>query len=119
MGATTSYVATTGTCSSIPTANVGASNCAGQWSSGMLTCTIQKPEYTAAQCASAMGMWAYKAGYAPTTSPPPPPCACTTGSACPTSRLCGTCLINGVCTSAFTTSADCTMFNNGARWCGK
>ncbi|OQR84208.1 hypothetical protein ACHHYP_13723 [Achlya hypogyna] len=114
MGLTTStYVATTGTCASVPAATVASTNCAGQWNAAASVCTVQKPSYTAAQCASDMGVWTYKAGYEPN------PCACTSGSGCPTSKICTTCLINGVCTSAFPVTADCLMFNNGARWCGK
>ncbi|EQC37384.1 hypothetical protein SDRG_04988 [Saprolegnia diclina VS20] len=61
-----------------------------------------------------------------TTSPPTPPpaqtattCACTMGSACPSSGMCGGCLANGVCTSAFSVAADCVVLNVGAKWCGK
>ncbi|OQR84445.1 hypothetical protein THRCLA_10826 [Thraustotheca clavata] len=119
------YVGTAGTCSGVPAPNMDPTNCQGQWSpfSGT-TCTINKLSITSDQCKGLSGNWAVAS---PTPAPPPAPtpaptanpCACKTGAACPSTGLCGSCIVNGVCSSIYPTSAECTSFVNGAKWCGK
>ncbi|KDO21627.1 hypothetical protein SPRG_12866 [Saprolegnia parasitica CBS 223.65] len=109
--ASSTIVATTGTCSGIMSnPPVTATSCKGSWNPSSATCTIQQPSFTSGSCS---GVWAWAPNYGPFGAA----CACVSGAGCPSSKLCTGCLKNGVCSGDFTTASECNTFAN-AKWCG-
>ncbi|RHY71781.1 hypothetical protein DYB30_010426 [Aphanomyces astaci] len=103
--------------------------CDGVWDGKANTCTIWDPTFTKDKCQIKSDyQWAAKVDQtqppvtikqtaAPTPAPTTnPSCACTGGSNC-ANKVCNSCVINSICTTAFATKEECTMFNNGAYWC--